>query len=119
MEAGPSKKRKVRDDDEEEDEELKMEKFFALVKNIREARDRLLNGSNALNGTGCKRKGKKVEEEKQIPVWKPSFRREDFMEEAVGVALSGNPPVTFLGSSQTEEAQKEKNEEDLDLRLSL
>lgn len=42
MESCSSKKRKLCHGDEEEDsDEEKMEKFFALVKSIREARDRL------------------------------------------------------------------------------
>ncbi|KAG2697767.1 hypothetical protein I3760_07G120800 [Carya illinoinensis] len=123
MELDASKKRKIYHDHEDEDEEQKIEKFFALIENIREARDRLvLNGSNAFISGTEKKKNQiikvKAADHKQVAVWKPSFQREDFMERA---PLFNCPPhVTFLGSAQRkEEAQKEITEEGLDLTLSL
>lgn len=123
-----SKKRKIthagaaHDDEEElEDDEQKIEKFFALIKNLREARDRLMinGGSNAFNGTDQKR-------QQTHAVWKPSFQREDFMEEAAPPLK--NPPVTAaLVDSSDDQSQRgganyKENEnitEGLDLRLSL
>lgn len=56
----------------EDNEEQKMEKFFALIRNAKDVRDRL-----------CKEKedddNKKVEEDKEKGVWKPNFEPEDFI----------------------------------------
>ncbi|XP_030948791.1 uncharacterized protein LOC115972601 [Quercus lobata] len=113
-----SKKRKICPDDPEEeeddDDEQKIEKFFALIKNIREARFRLMNGSDVMEGVENKRKKKKVEEEnKQVEVWKLSFEREDFMEDEAQLK-------TVVGSSPRQEgSKKEEDKEELDLGLSL
>ncbi|XWS31872.1 hypothetical protein CRYUN_Cryun23aG0112900 [Craigia yunnanensis] len=122
-----SKKRKISHDDDEDDEEEKMEKFYALIKSIREARDRLImNNSSAeiVNkevAEQSKTKKPKLEEEKQVLVWKPSFQREDFIEEADQLK---KPPMSFASTSQTKEGtdnydQKEEVKEVLDLTLSL
>lgn len=129
---GASKKRKYcldHDDDGEEDDEQKMEKFFALIRNIREALDQrvksngpddVIEGSIEINNKRSK-KNKVIEEEKKIKivteVWKPSFEPEDFMEKvAAGAQLQ-----TVLGSSQIQKADQEKEEDGLvlDLKLSL
>ncbi|KAJ6686754.1 PROTEIN NEGATIVE REGULATOR OF RESISTANCE [Salix purpurea] len=82
---GAGKKRKLFNDDlDEEDEEEKIERFFALIKGIREARDRLMNVPDpALKSEmdGKNKKRKLEEEKKQVTAWKPLFQREDFMEE--------------------------------------
>lgn len=115
---GASKKRKIFHDnpeeEEDDDDEQKIEKFFALIKNIREARFRLMNGSDVMEGVESKRKKKKVEEEnKQVEVWKPSFEREDFMEDEAQLK-------TVVGSSPRQEgSKKEEDKEELDLGLSL
>ena len=121
------KKRKISHDDDEDDEEEKMEKFYALIKSIREARDRLImNNSSAeiVNkevAEQSKTKKPKLEEVKQIVVWKPSFQREDFMEEADQLK---KPLMSFASTSQTKEGtdnydQKEEVKEGLDLDLTL
>ncbi|KAM5558429.1 hypothetical protein ABKV19_020233 [Rosa sericea] len=103
------KKRKVSDGDDEQqnNEEAEMQIFFALINNIREARLRLMNGSNVVlnaagmdqnddNRTSSKKKKKLIEEEKEkekerskqmfnsVAVRKPSlvFQRQDLREEA-------------------------------------
>ncbi|KAA8543005.1 hypothetical protein F0562_021500 [Nyssa sinensis] len=84
MEGPASKKRKVCHDEAfEEDDEQKMEKFFALIRSIRETSEYIMNGSNELqNKSDNKKKMKKVDdEEKSKAVWKPSFQREDFAED--------------------------------------
>jgi len=53
-------------DREEESEEEQMEKFFALIKSSKDARDRL---------------SKEKEEEKAKGVWKATFEPEDFMDD--------------------------------------
>ncbi|XP_059439798.1 uncharacterized protein LOC132172335 [Corylus avellana] len=118
--------------EEEDDDEQKIDKFFALIKNLREARDRLMSGSSAFNGGDDqnRRLKRKVGEEKLAVVWKPSFQREDFMapEEAAAAAVAvaapfkNPPPVTALlvgSSSQRGGGNKENDTEGLDLRLSL
>lgn len=137
---GASKKRKycfLDDDDndlEEENDEQKMEKFFALIRNIREARDQLVR-SNSIHGSDYvikgietkKKKNKVVEEDHQkkiiTEVWKPSFEPEDFMEEAAGAGAQ--VIKTVLGSSQIQEGTTMKEADQgkegvvLDLKLSL
>ncbi|KAF5462354.1 hypothetical protein F2P56_018371 [Juglans regia] len=143
MELGTaSKKRKICHDvgdHQEEDDEQKMEKFYALIKNLCEARESLMmNGSKALNGiAGNKmlRKQKKIEEDKKkFAAWKPSFQPEDFMEDQTALhnkVVVVVPPAhvamsSFVGSAQREELadhQKENTDHEegleLDLRLSL
>ncbi|KAB2056621.1 hypothetical protein E1A91_A11G118500v1 [Gossypium mustelinum] len=128
-----SKKRNIsRDDDEEEEEN--MEKFYALIKSIREARDRLIinnpssaenvNKSGAADDQRETKKRKLLEEEKKVVAWNPSFQREDFMGEAD--KLKKLPPnLTSIGStSQSKQGgddndQKEEVKDELDLNLSL
>ena len=60
---------------------------FASRKSIYEARDRLIMNNSLAKivnkevAKQSKTKKPKLEEEKQVAVWKPSFQREDFMEE--------------------------------------
>ncbi|KAL5795787.1 hypothetical protein ACOSQ2_000607 [Xanthoceras sorbifolium] len=131
--ATASKKRKLCHDDhrekEEDNEEEKMEEFFALVRSIREARDRLMiNGSyenkkQTQNNTSTTMK-RKLEEDHQKPVieaWKPTFQREDFLQEEPDQLK--NPHVSLLSSSQNKEGTDQKADQDikegLDLTLSL
>ncbi|KAJ9171682.1 hypothetical protein P3X46_015011 [Hevea brasiliensis] len=120
----PIKKRKLSQgdhhDDDEDNEEVKIEKFFALITNIREARDGLINGSVALKqDMDSNKKKRKLEEENnnmQVAVWKPSFQLEDFLEES----HAKNPRATVVVTSQKNEVpEKEDAKEELDLRLSL
>ncbi|KAJ6723295.1 PROTEIN NEGATIVE REGULATOR OF RESISTANCE [Salix koriyanagi] len=123
---GASKKRKLFHDDlDEENEEEKIEKFFALINGIREARDRLMSAPDlALKlemDTSNGNKRKLEEEKKQFTVWKPSFQREDFMEET---EMIRNPPAAaasaMVDSSQRKEVtEKDDRRESLDLNLSL
>ncbi|OMO82217.1 hypothetical protein COLO4_23172 [Corchorus olitorius] len=104
MESTASKKKKKVDldlHDDHDDEEEKMEEFYALIKNIRESRDRLMmnriipaddqivmknknkeaaaDDHDEISNGKNKRKLEEEEEEKQVVVWKPSFQREDFI----------------------------------------
>ncbi|KAK8639616.1 hypothetical protein V6N13_137989 [Hibiscus sabdariffa] len=103
------RKRKICHEDEDEDEEEKMEKFYAIVNTIREARDRFIINNN---------KKRKLEEGKHIvSVWKPSFQREDFMQEA---HQPKNPACqTNEGETGNDLKQEVKKGLDLDLSLSL
>ncbi|KDP28309.1 hypothetical protein JCGZ_14080 [Jatropha curcas] len=114
MEDSPSKRKLcLNDDQDEENEEVKIEKFFALIRSIREARESLMNADNN------KKKKRKVEEEKlQASACELSFQPEDFLEES---HKAKNPIVVSVGetSQRTEAPVKEATKEDLDLRLSL
>ncbi|MBA0715109.1 hypothetical protein Golax_014031 [Gossypium laxum] len=128
-----SKKRKIsRDDDEEEEEN--MEKFYALINSIREARDRLIinNPSSAenVNKGGAAddqretKKRKLLEEDKQVVAWNPSFQSEDFMEEADKLKKLPPNPTSIGSTSQSKQGgddndQKEEVKDELDLNLSL
>lgn len=111
--AAAGKKRKICiEDEEDQDDEQKIEQFFALIRNIREARERLKN-----NDSDVRKKKQKVEEEiKQIHVWKPTFEREDFME-------GGAQFKAIVGSSSQGDHEgtkkEEEDKEELDLNLSL
>ncbi|GLU16700.1 hypothetical protein SLE2022_331180 [Rubroshorea leprosula] len=114
MESGSSsKKRKISQVDQVDDdnEEEKIQKFFALIKSLREAREQLMNcGADA---------GKKElvdnKRMKSTKLEEPSFRSEDF----IGVApVKESAPAGLVGSSQRSE-KEEKAKEVLDLSLSL
>ncbi|KAJ6729327.1 PROTEIN NIM1-INTERACTING 3-LIKE [Salix viminalis] len=125
---GAGKKRKLFNDDlDEEDEEEKIERFFALIKGIREARDRLMNVPDpALKPEmdGKNQKRKLEEEKKQVTAWKPLFQREDFMEETE--KLKELIPAAAVSSSLVDSSDQRKeavknddNKASLDLNLSL
>ncbi|KAL2326721.1 hypothetical protein Fmac_025779 [Flemingia macrophylla] len=108
MEMKSHKKRKICQ--EESDEEAKMETFFALVRNIRDTRDRC---SGLRSGDGKRKKGEVIAE---VGVWKPKFELEDFADEEARRGNSKNPSAT----SQTKNCCKEKDaEKGIDLSLSL
>ncbi|KAJ9187920.1 hypothetical protein P3X46_003331 [Hevea brasiliensis] len=119
METPSKRKLSIHDDqDDEDNEEVKIEKFFALIRSIREARDRLINGSDYLKQeTDSNKKKRKLEEENvQVAVWKPCFQPEDFMEESE----ARNPRAAMVDTSKRNEVpEKEEAKEELDLRLSL
>ncbi|KAJ4844790.1 hypothetical protein Tsubulata_003504 [Turnera subulata] len=129
-----SKKRKICQvdghDEVGDNEEEKIEKFFALIRSIREARDRLLRGRDrALLESVDNRKGKRrIEEEKQqqqqqVATWKPSFLREDFMEEEDRDQVKSLSAVTTMVDASDHRTKKgtdkEEIKESLNLRLSL
>ncbi|KAK2649756.1 hypothetical protein Ddye_017245 [Dipteronia dyeriana] len=143
--ATPNKKRKLcrhdddddddheEEDNDDEEEEQKMEEFFALVRSIREARDRLMNNNGASSYHEKKHQQiienkmkRKLFEEKDKPVireaWKPTFQREDFLPDHHH--RLENPHVSTLpASSQDKQGTDQKADpdikENLDLTLSL
>ncbi|TXG63244.1 hypothetical protein EZV62_010238 [Acer yangbiense] len=140
MESAANKKRKLcsHDDDhheeednvndEEEDLEQKMEEFFALVRSIREARDRLMNnnGSSYHENKHQQIMKRKLLEEKDKQVireaWKPTFQREDFLPDHHHQLK--NPHVSTLPTSSrdkqgTDQKADQDIKENLDLTLSL
>uniref|UniRef100_A0A5B7CA90 Uncharacterized protein n=1 Tax=Davidia involucrata TaxID=16924 RepID=A0A5B7CA90_DAVIN len=131
-----SKKRKVvcHDDEDEDDDNEKMEKFFALIRSIREARDIIINGSDHDQPKKQKRNNniKVVDQEELIDqekpkssVWNPSFQREDFAEDHLQLPNPSMATLLAASSSQIEQGisdhQNEEinNKQGLDLKLSL
>ncbi|KAG6480706.1 NRR repressor homolog 1-like [Zingiber officinale] len=96
----------------EEDEDSDMEKFYALLENIKAMRDSLRKSNS---------RSKRMEQKASPPVWKPKFELEDFAEE------SGGGGVGRHRSRREEEEGKEEEEEEageqkimsLDLNFSL
>lgn len=92
-----------------------METFFALVRNIRDTRDRWMG----LRSTDSKSKSKKgkiitAKEENSVAVWNPTFQLEDFADEQTRCRTS-DP-----SASQSKNFDKEKAaEKGIDLSLSL
>nr|KYP56134.1 hypothetical protein KK1_002368 [Cajanus cajan] len=113
-----SKKRKVCQV-EEEDEEAKMETFFALVRNIRDTRDRWIG---LRSGDSKLKKGEimRGKEESKVGVWKPKFQLEDFADEEARCGNS-DPSLALVGdASRSKTCGKEEDaEKGIDLSLSL
>ncbi|KAJ6974112.1 hypothetical protein D5086_023978 [Populus alba] len=101
-------------EDEDGDEE-KMEKFFALLRRNKEMHDRIRRNSNGIFKEREEIK-LKVEQEKVIVNWNPSFQPEDFSEDGKDGSQVAGP-----SDRKHEEKKKDKGEEDteLDLKLSL
>ncbi|TKY52428.1 hypothetical protein E2542_SST23950 [Spatholobus suberectus] len=110
-----SKKRKICRE-EDEDDEAKMETFFALVRNIRETRDRWIG---LRSGDGDHKRGKVMrgKEENRAGVWKPAFQVEDFADEQARRPNSDPSSALLAGASQS--AKEEDAEKGIDLKLSL
>ncbi|KAK4748977.1 hypothetical protein SAY87_026426 [Trapa incisa] len=113
-------KRKISEDQaptpEEEDE--KIETFFALIRTMREARDRLSiigNPVTAVGGSFTEKRSKAEESREPIFGWRPAFKLEDFMQEQ----------HTRTGDSSTQkkatasEMDRQETKVSLDLKLSL
>ncbi|KAJ8485174.1 hypothetical protein OPV22_017659 [Ensete ventricosum] len=103
-------KRPASADREEDNQEEEMEKFYALLENIRAMRDYLRS------------RNKRMKKEAAKPVWKPRFEMEDFKEEAgvcsSAISVTSNPPKEGeRRHGKEEEEREEKNS--LDLSLSL
>lgn len=120
---GGSKKRKIcLDDQEDQEDEAKMEIFFALVRSMRETRDRWINFKT---GDTCKEENNK---DIIIPVWKPTFQVEDFMEDQEAIKCP-NPDqlpssVDLLAGAPSQRNNLDYKQEDsakkgIDLSLSL
>ncbi|KAK1385008.1 hypothetical protein POM88_022743 [Heracleum sosnowskyi] len=111
---------------EEDHEEKEMEKFYALVRNYREARDHRMQELNQMEMN----KKRKCNGDKSCG-WMPSFQLEDFKHENAellrkslrmlpppAVAVHNNNPK--CGSVSDSQGQKEEDgSADLDLKLSL
>ena len=106
--------------DEEEEDEVKMEKFFALIRSFREARNYYKRKEmNELEKK--KRSNKKMKmmcggADMQKPSsWVPKFKPEDF----TGEVEFRRPPLVFPSPCNEEKAKKGEAEVVLDLKLAL
>ena len=103
------------EDKQEEEEEAKMEKFFALIRSFREARNyrrkELMNDSQVMNNS---KRMKRVGGDHSS--WVPKFEWEDFTKEVEFV----RPPLIFPSPCNNKEKDKEEREDSgLDLKLTL
>ena len=115
-----TKKRKMecieeQEGQKEDGDEEKMEKFFALLRRNKEMHDRIRRNSNGIFKEREETK-LKVEQEKVIVNWNPSFQPEDFSEHGKDSGQVAGP-----SERKHEEEEKDKGEEgtELDLKLSL
>lgn len=115
MEEGRRESKRPASADREEDKrgEEEMEKFYALLENIRAMRDCLRRSRH-----------KRMKKEAAKPVWKPRFEMEDFKEEAgvcsSAISVTSNPPKEGeRRHGKEEEESEEKSNLDLSLSLSL
>ncbi|XP_057965556.1 protein NIM1-INTERACTING 1 [Malania oleifera] len=106
----------IEEEEEEEEEKQKIDAFYYLIRNAKDARDRLhlsdgVNKPNQPKEEG-KEKGKGVES-----TWIPEFKLEDFAD----YLHPKGSTSTMLPSSKNEERHEgdKKQEEELDLNLSL
>ncbi|KAJ9186031.1 hypothetical protein P3X46_005589 [Hevea brasiliensis] len=90
------------------DEDEKVEKFFAIIRRLRDARNLPKNSLRELEAWKRMKKAKQV----HVPIWTPSFQLEDFS--ALELADATQPS----SSSNNKEQEKEKKKE-LDLNLTL
>jgi hypothetical protein len=96
------------EEEENDDEDERIEKFFAIIRRLRDAR--MYSRTCLREQEACKiaKKAKKA----HAPVWTPKFQLEDFEEPGLESTRISQP------SSSNKECGKEKKEE-LDLNLTL
>ncbi|RWW19602.1 hypothetical protein GW17_00016344 [Ensete ventricosum] len=92
------------DDDREEG----MEKFYALIANIRAIRDSLRRSEH-----------KRMRKEAAKPVWKPRFEMEDFMREEDEEGSSNSSSSSAMQQRREKEKSGEVGEEGKSSRLDL
>ncbi|XP_028081463.1 protein NIM1-INTERACTING 1-like [Camellia sinensis] len=123
--------------EEEDVDEEKMDKFFALIRNFRDARDRRRNelkqlqirNNNNNNNNNENLKKRKADQDhhrrqEQSRSWVPSFEWEDFNDHRKTLIFS-NPNPNPINSNHQQQQQQRKNEDQqcdetgLDLKLTL
>uniref|UniRef100_A0A803NPX9 NIM1-interacting protein n=1 Tax=Cannabis sativa TaxID=3483 RepID=A0A803NPX9_CANSA len=135
------------EEEEGDDEEEKINKFYSLIKSIREARNDLINMKKKASSSSTSSSDNKEKiMKKPATVWNPSFQIEDFMEEDhhhrrprilhhnrltiktpldfMPTAAPSSSSTTNLDASNYRELQKKemiitKDHQGLDLTLSL
>ncbi|PON69616.1 NIM1-interacting protein [Parasponia andersonii] len=102
------------DDGDEEEEEEKIEKFFAIIKSLREARTWITNCLNEFEVSNKDAKKLRV----HGPAWTPVFELEDF----AGPEKDDNAGTSYRFSMKKAIGvgkEKEREEKGLDLNLTL
>ncbi|XP_042424404.1 NRR repressor homolog 1-like [Zingiber officinale] len=94
----------------EEDEDSDMEKFYALLENIKAMRDSLRKSNS---------RSKRMEQKASPPVWKPKFELEDFAEESGVGRHRSRREEEEEGKEEEEEEAGEQKIMSLDLNFSL
>lgn len=128
-----TKKRKIFDDhleeeeEEDDDEDEKIETFFALIRRMREARDRLstTNPGVAKGGSTMVKRSSMPGGSTRTPIsgWKPTFQLEDFVPDARRIGAD-DPQGALTNDSSTQrkvgsEKEHQETKVSLDLTLSL
>lgn len=111
------------EDAKEQDEDMKMEKFFALMRRFGEARKRLRKefmeddiDCQGLNKKMMIWKRSTADDQRRSSTWVPSFQRDDFTTEIDFIA----PPLILPNPcNHSKEPNKQVLEEDTDLDLKL
>lgn len=116
------KKRKIPHDRSEPDEE-EIEKFFGLIRTVREARDRLSTYPGTTEGGSAVKKRSQLEEPtKPASPWKPTFKLEDFMHNTRRADVDIHGDRTYDSNSRGKLGRGKDHrdmEVSLDLTLSL
>ncbi|KAK7356292.1 hypothetical protein VNO80_15560 [Phaseolus coccineus] len=118
-----NKKREARDDDDRDDgnDEIKMEKFYSLLRNFRDARDRRRRELMELEKNETNRKKMKAATASTKPKAEVVFEFQDFTTDI----HFRKPPLVFpnpISCDTSRGINKGKNikeQQDLDLKLSL
>ncbi|KAH7516940.1 hypothetical protein FEM48_Zijuj09G0009000 [Ziziphus jujuba var. spinosa] len=114
---------------EDAEEEMKIERFFALIRSFREARNRCRRREELYDQLSEKEKEKKkmkredffkLEDQKQSN-WIPSFEREDFTTqvEFLGLPQVFPPPCPNFTAKNHHHPKQPVQDHALDLKLSL
>lgn len=120
---------RVEEEDEEEGDDVKMEKFFALIRSFREARNyykrKEMNGEMEEKKKKSNKKMKMMmaggdeqqQQQQKSSSWVPKFEQEDFTKE---VEFRG-PPLVFPVPCNKEKPNQKDGEPEggLDLKLHL
>ncbi|KAJ4727866.1 protein NIM1-INTERACTING 1-like [Melia azedarach] len=122
MESEKFAEENVYDGEDDQRDEEKMERFFALIKNFHEARNRIKRGElNELEEKNKKNKMRRINHDRQDEEaskgWVPKFEWKDFAEEIE----FRKPPLIFPSPCNNREEKKQRENQDvaLDLKLTL
>ncbi|KAB1216951.1 hypothetical protein CJ030_MR4G016036 [Morella rubra] len=91
--------------DDNEEDQVKMEKFYALIRSFREAQNYYKRKElNELEKKNKNKKIKRVGGDEQLSCWVPKFGEEDFTED-----IEFRRPLIFLGPCNKEKDKKARH----------
>ncbi|EOX95380.1 hypothetical protein QUC31_005007 [Theobroma cacao] len=104
-------------EDEEQEDDQKMEQFFALIRNFREARNRRKDELRQREEITKKKKQNKIRklDIDEQSSWVPTFELADFTEEIE----FRRSPIIFPSPYNKKEDKKKQEDDGLDLKLTL